>query len=93
MDDPFASAHWTWENRSGHCQENAHMAYHILMMAGRSGEELGELACGDHVYVAWGIPRGFTGEVTIAAINSWKDAWIIDPWLKPSTTSLRGFTG
>ena len=81
VDDPYASAHWTWENRAGHCQENAHMAYHILMMAGGSGEELGELACGDHVYVAWGIPRGFTGEVTIAAINSWKDAWIIDPWL------------
>lgn len=81
VDDPYASAHWTWENRAGHCQENAHMAYHILMLAGGSGEELGELACGDHVYVAWGIPRGFAGEVTIAAINSWKDAWIIDPWL------------
>jgi hypothetical protein len=81
VDDPFASAHWTWENRVGHCQENAHMAFHLLMMAGESGEEIGELACGDHIYVVWGIPRGFTGEITIAKINSWGNAFIIDPWL------------
>ncbi|MBN2346910.1 MAG: FtsX-like permease family protein [Candidatus Aminicenantes bacterium] len=42
VDDPFASAHWTWENRVGHCQENAHMAFHLLMMAGESGEEIGK---------------------------------------------------
>jgi hypothetical protein len=81
VDDPYASAHWTWENRVGHCQENAHMAYHILMMAGESGEGLGELACGDHIYVVWGIPPGFSGEITIAKLNSWKDAYIVDPWL------------
>ena len=80
VDEPYASAHWTWENRVGHCQENAHLAYHILMMAGGTGEDLGELVCGDHVYVAWGIPEGFSGEITIDAIHSWKDAWIIDPW-------------
>ncbi|HOW44930.1 MAG TPA: hypothetical protein PK919_07135 [Candidatus Aminicenantes bacterium] len=80
VDEPYASAHWTWVNKVGHCQENAHLAYHILMMAGGSGEDLGELVCGDHVYVAWGIPKGFSGEITIAAINFWKGAWIIDPW-------------
>ena len=57
------------------------MAYHILMMAGESGEELGEMACGDHIYVVWGIPPGFSGEITIEKINSWKDAFIVDPWL------------
>ncbi len=81
VDDPYASAHWTWENRVGHCQENAHLAYHILMMAGESGAELGELACGDHIYVVWGMPGDFSGKITIEAINSWKDAFIIDPWL------------
>lgn len=81
VDDPYASAHWTWENRVGHCQENAHMAYHILMMAGESGAGLGELACGDHVYVVWGMPKDFAGKITIDAINSWKDAFLIDPWL------------
>ena len=81
VDDPFASAHWTWENRVGHCQENAHMAYHIMMMAGESGEEIGELACGDHIYLVWGIPPGFSGDITIDKLNSWKNAFIIDPWL------------
>jgi hypothetical protein len=81
VDDPFASAHWTWENRVGHCQENAHMAYHILMMAGESGAEIGELACGDHIYVVWGLPGDFTGDITINKINSWGEAHVIDPWL------------
>jgi len=81
VDGPYESAHWTWENRVGHCQENAHMAYHILMMAGESGEEIGELACGDHIYVVWGIPPGFTGDITIDKINSWGNAYVIDPWL------------
>ncbi len=81
VDEPYASAHWTWENRVGHCQENAHLAYHLLMLAGGTGAGLGELACGDHIYVVWGMPDDFNGPITIAAINSWKDAFIIDPWL------------
>jgi hypothetical protein len=81
VDEPFASAHWTWENRVGHCQENAHMAYHLLMLGGGTGAGLGELACGDHIYVVWGMPDDYSGPITIAAINSWKGAYIIDPWL------------
>jgi hypothetical protein len=81
VDDPYAAAHWVWQNRAGHCQEHAHTSYHILMMALESGEEIGEFACGDHVYVIWGIPKGFTGEITIDVLNSWGDAYIIDPWL------------
>lgn len=81
VDDPYAAAHWAWQNQAGHCQENAHTAYHILMMALESGDEIGELACGDHIYLVWGIPKDFTGEITIDAMNSWKDAYIMDPWL------------
>ena len=81
VDDPYAAAHWAWQNEAGHCQENAHTAYHILMMATESGDEIGEFACGDHIYVIWGIPKDFSGEITIDAMNSWKDAYIIDPWL------------
>jgi hypothetical protein len=88
VDEPYAAAHWAWQNRAGHCQENAHTAYHILMMATESDDEIGELACGDHIYVVWGIPEDFTGKITIDALNSWNDAYIIDPWLgvcKPTT--------
>lgn len=81
VDDPYAAAYWAWQNEAGHCQENAHTAYHILMMATESGDEIGEFACGDHIYVIWGIPKDFSGEITIDAMNSWKDAYIIDPWL------------
>jgi hypothetical protein len=81
VDEPYAAAHWSWQNRVGHCQENAHTVYHILMMALGSGEEVSEFACGDHIYVVWGIPRGFTGKVTIDTLNSWQNAYIIDPWL------------
>jgi hypothetical protein len=81
VDDPYAAAHWAWQNEAGHCQENAHTAYHILMMATESGDEIGEFACGDHIYVIWGVPKDFSGEITIDAMNSWKDAYIIDPWL------------
>lgn len=80
VDEPFASAHWTWNNRAGHCQENAHMAYHILMMALKSGENIRELSCGDHIYVVWGVPADFSGQVSIADLNRWKNAFIIDPW-------------
>jgi hypothetical protein len=81
VDDPYAAAHWAWQNKIGHCQENAHTAYHILMMALQDGAGFGEFACGDHIYVIWGIPKGFTGGVDIATLNSWDDAYIIDPWL------------
>lgn len=81
VDDPYASAHWAWQNGIGHCQENAHTVYHILMMNEESGAQIGEFACGDHVYVIWGIPEDFSGEVTIDAINSWDNAYVIDPWL------------
>lgn len=81
VDDPYAAAHWAWQNEAGHCQENAHTAYHILMMATESGDEIGEFACEDHIYVVWGIPKDFSGEITIDAMNKWKDAYIIDPWL------------
>ena len=81
VDEPYAAAHWSWQNRVGHCQENAHTVYHVLMMALSSGEEIGEFACGDHIYVVWGIPRGFTGKVTIEKLNSWQNAYVIDPWL------------
>ena len=81
VDDPYAAAHWAWQNEAGHCQENAHTAYHILMMATESGDEIGEFACGDHIYVVWGIPKDFSGEITIDVMNNWKDAYIIDPWL------------
>jgi hypothetical protein len=80
VDEPYASAHWTWNNRVGHCQENAHMAYHMLMMALESGENIRELACGDHIYVVWGVPGDFHGQVTIADLNRWDNAYIIDPW-------------
>jgi hypothetical protein len=80
VDEPYASAHWTWNNRVGHCQENAHMAYHMLMMALESGENIRELSCGDHIYVVWGVPKDFRGQVTIADLNRWDDAYIIDPW-------------
>ena len=81
VDDPYAAAHWAWQNEAGHCQENAHTVYHILMMATESGDEIGEFACGDHIYVVWGIPKDFSGEITIDVMNNWKDAYIIDPWL------------
>ena len=81
VDDPYAAAHWAWQNEAGHCQENAHTAYHILMMATESGDEIGEFACGDHIYVIWGIPKDFSGEITIDVMNKWKNAYIIDPWL------------
>jgi hypothetical protein len=81
VDDPYASAHWAWQNGIGHCQENAHTTYHILMMSVESGARIGEFACGDHVYVIWGIPEDFTGKVTIDVINSWDNAYVIDPWL------------
>jgi len=81
VDDPYAAAHWAWQNEAGHCQENAHTAYHILMMATESGDEIGEFACGDHIYVIWGVPKDFSGEITIDAMNNWPDAYIIDPWL------------
>lgn len=80
VDDPYAAAHWAWQNRAGHCQENAHTAYHILMMATESGDEIGEFVCGEHIYVIWGIPKDFSGEITIDVVNNWKDAYIIDPW-------------
>lgn len=88
VDEPYAAAYWSWQNRVGHCQENAHTVYHILMMALGSGDEISEFACGDHVYVVWGVPRGFTGKVTIETLNSWRAAYVIDPWLgvcKPTT--------
>ena len=81
VDDPYAAAHWAWQNEAGHCQENAHTAYHILMMATESGDEIGEFACGDHIYVIWGIPKDFSGEITIDVMNKWGNAYIIDPWL------------
>lgn len=81
VDEPYTAAHWSWQNGVGHCQENAHTVYHILMMALGSGDEVGEFACGDHVYVVWGVPRGFTGKVTIDKLNSWHGAYVIDPWL------------
>ena len=81
IDEPYAAAHWSWQNEVGHCQENAHTAYHILMMALESGDEIGEFACGDHIYFILGVPKGFTGEITIETLNNWQDAYVIDPWL------------
>ena len=81
VDEPYAAAHWSWQNRVGHCQENAHTVYHILMMALGSGETISEFACGDHIYVVWGVPRECAGKVTIADMNGWPDAYVIDPWL------------
>lgn len=80
VDEPWSSAHWTWINRVGHCQENAHMAYHVLMMDFGSGAVIRELTCGDHVYVVLGVPPEVPGEVSIADLNRWPDAWLIDPW-------------
>lgn|GEM_PF-3072530 len=80
VDEPWSSAHWTWINRVGHCQENAHMAYHVLMMALGSGSEIRELACGDHIFVVWGVPPDAPGQVSITDLNRWPDTWIIDPW-------------
>lgn len=81
VDAPYASAHWVWQNKIGHCQENAHTVYHILMMALESGDQIGQYKCDDHIYVIWGVPKDWKGEVTIHAMNSWKDAYVIDPWL------------
>jgi hypothetical protein len=79
-DNPFSAAHWVWENGFGHCQEHAHTVFHTLIMALEDGENIGELVCGDHAYVMWGIPDGFEGYPTISDIQGWPDAYLIDPW-------------
>jgi hypothetical protein len=50
-------------------------------MVENSGEESGEFACGDHIYVIWGVPKDHSGAVTIDVINSWDNAFVIDSWL------------
>jgi hypothetical protein len=63
------------------------MVKHILIMAGE-GKNVAELQCGDHVYVAWGIPLDSKKQLKIEDLREWKNAYIIDPWegiVKPTT--------
>jgi hypothetical protein len=81
VDAPYAAAHWCWQNRIGHCQEHAHIVYHILMLSLESGKDMREFSCGDHAYVIWGVPENCPGKLSISDLNSWDNAYIIDPWL------------
>lgn len=80
-DEPYAAAHWVWENGFGHCQEHAHTVFHVLIMALEKGDDLGDYAWGDHAFVIWGQPDGFQGNPTLEVMKGWNNAFLIDPWL------------
>ena len=87
VDAIYANAYAGWESGVGHCNEHAHMVRHILTMAGE-GAHVAELQCGDHIYVAWGVPQDNKMQLSIEDLRGWKNAYIIDPWqgvVKPTT--------
>lgn len=79
-DEVFGAAHWCWDHRIGHCQENAFMAAHILLMATEDTRRIGILHCGDHYLVIWGLPKDFAGTVSLEQMNKWENAITLDPW-------------
>lgn len=91
VDAHYESAHWAWEKGYGHCNENAHTAVHILMMA-TDGSGVGEMVCGDHIYAIYGMPD-VKGDLSTSELRTWKDAWIVDPWqgITKSTAELTNY--
>jgi hypothetical protein len=92
-DEPYAAAHWVWANGFGHCQEHAHTVFHVLLMALEDGESLGDYMWGDHAFVVWGVPANAPDSFTLDVVRSWKDAYLIDPWLGTcfATSDARSF--
>jgi hypothetical protein len=80
VDQPFAAADWAWKNRAGHCAENAHTAFHILVMALRSTENLSEVKCGDHQYIIWGDVQRLRTDCSVTDLQNLDNTYIVDPW-------------
>lgn len=79
VDTAYESAYATWKRRTGQCNENAHMAFHILRL-GTDEPNIIEIGCDDHAYVIFGTPAQIPPDLTPAILRSWPDAWIVDPW-------------
>lgn len=96
VDQPFAAADWAWKNRAGHCAENAHTAFHILVMALRSTENLSEVKCGDHQYIIWGDVQRLRTDCSVTDLQNLDNTYIVDPWgnfccstrILPGTTTI-----
>ena len=64
--DEFSAAAWVWVNRIGQCNEGASTAFHILVMAYESTNEITTVTKGDHRFVILGdiknIPDPFSAD-------------------------------
>jgi hypothetical protein len=80
VDDEFSAAVWVWENRIGQCNESASTAFHILIMAYESIDEITTLTKGDHRFVILGDIKNIPASFSADDLRKLDDTYIVDPW-------------
>ncbi len=78
--DEFSAAVWVWVNRIGQCNESASTAFHILVMAYESIDEILTVTKGDHRFVILGDVKNIPGIFSADDLRSLDDTYIVDPW-------------
>jgi len=75
-----ASATWAWENRMGQCNEAANTAFHILVMAYKSAEEIIPVNMENHRYVILGDKYNIPNPFYADDLRKLNNSYVIDPW-------------
>ncbi|MDA3916908.1 MAG: hypothetical protein PF690_08045 [Deltaproteobacteria bacterium] len=78
--DEFSAATWVWVNRIGQCNEGANTAFHILVMAYESINEILILNKGDHRFVILGDIKDIPNPFSPDDLRKLDDTYIVDPW-------------
>ena len=78
--DEFSAAVWVWTNRIGQCNEGASTAFHILVMAYESTDEIITVAKGDHRFVILGDAKNIPNIFSADDLRKLDNTYIVDPW-------------
>ena len=83
VDEAFSSATWSWENRMGHCDQAASTAYHILVMAYESADEVTTVRMQnfDHRFVIFGDDvKNIPDSISPDDLRKLDNTYVVDPW-------------